>query len=65
MDKYVRGKILGKGSFGVCSLVTRKSDGKSFVIKEIDVSRMPKAERDTAELEAKVTITGGVLPTSG
>ncbi|KAF5839493.1 kinase-like domain-containing protein [Dunaliella salina] len=54
MDKYVRGKVLGKGSFGVCSIVTRKSDGKSFVVKEIDVSRMPKAERETAELEAKL-----------
>jgi len=54
MDKYVRGKVLGKGSFGVCSIVSRKADGKNFVVKEIDVSRMPKAERDTAELEAKV-----------
>jgi hypothetical protein len=54
MDKYVRGKVLGKGSFGVCSIVSRKSDGKNFVVKEIDVSRMPKAERETAELEAKV-----------
>eukprot|EP00983_Pelagomonas_calceolata_P094130 1157850-Pelagomonas_calceolata.AAC.14 len=55
MDKYVRGKVLGKGSFGVCSIVTRKSDGKNFVVKEIDVSRMPRAERETAELEAKAS----------
>lgn len=55
MDKYVKGKILGKGSFGVCSIVSRKSDGKQFVVKEIDISRMPKAERETAELEAKVS----------
>lgn len=55
-DKYVRGKVLGKGSFGQAVLVTRKSDGKNFVIKEIDISRMPKVERDAAEQEAKVRI---------
>jgi hypothetical protein len=53
-DKYVRGKILGKGSFGQAVLVSRRSDGKQFVIKEIDISRMPKAEREQAEQEAKV-----------
>jgi hypothetical protein len=52
-DKYVRGKVLGKGSFGQAVLVTRK-DGKNFVIKEIDISRMPKVERESAEQEAKV-----------
>lgn len=54
MDKYVRGKLLGKGSFGSAFLVTNKVDGKNYVIKEIDISRMPKAERDASEQEAKV-----------
>lgn len=53
-DKYIRGKLLGKGSFGSAILVTSKVDGKQHVIKEIDVSRMPRAERESAELEAKV-----------
>lgn len=53
-DKYIRGKLLGKGSFGSAILVTSKADGKQHVIKEIDVSRMPRAERESAELEAKV-----------
>lgn len=53
-DKYIRGKVLGKGSFGSAILVTSKADGKQHVIKEIDISRMPRAERESAELEAKV-----------
>lgn len=54
MDKFVRGKVLGKGSFGSAILVTNKVDGKNYVIKEVDMSRMPKAERDAAEQEAKL-----------
>ncbi|GLI70930.1 hypothetical protein VaNZ11_016024 [Volvox africanus] len=54
MDKYVRGKILGKGSFGSAILVTNKLDNKNYVIKEIDISRMPKAEREASEQEGKV-----------
>lgn len=54
MDKYVRGKVLGKGSFGCAVLVTSKVDGKNYVIKEVDISRMPKSEREAAEQEAKV-----------
>jgi serine/threonine protein kinase len=49
-----RGKVLGKGSFGQAVLVTHKLTGKHYVIKEIDISRMPKAERDASEQEAKV-----------
>ncbi len=54
MDKYVRGKVLGKGSFGSAILVTNKLDNKNYVVKEIDISRMPKGEREGAEQEAKV-----------
>lgn len=53
-EKYIRGKVLGKGSFGSAILVTSKADGKQHVIKEIDISRMPRAERESAEQEAKV-----------
>ncbi|KAJ9525273.1 hypothetical protein QJQ45_020808 [Haematococcus lacustris] len=53
-DKYIRGKVLGKGSFGSAVLVESKVDGKKYVIKEIDISRMPKAERESAEQEAKL-----------
>ncbi|KAG1653257.1 hypothetical protein FOA52_009202 [Chlamydomonas sp. UWO 241] len=51
---YVRGKVLGKGSFGAAILVTRKKDGKQFVIKEIDISRMPPAEKVASKQEAQL-----------
>lgn len=58
-DKYVRGKLLGKGSFGCAVLVTSKVDGNNYVIKEVDMSAMPKAEREAAEREAKVNLSLG------
>lgn len=61
MDKYIRGKVLGKGSFGCAVQCTNKLDGKSVVIKEVDMSRMPKAEREAAEQEAKVGICQPLL----
>ena len=54
MDNYIRGKVLGKGSFGSAILVTSKKDNRNYVIKEIDISRMPAAERESAKLEAQV-----------
>jgi NIMA (never in mitosis gene a)-related kinase len=54
MEKYTKGKLLGKGSYGSAVLYTSKETGKNYVIKEIDISRMPKAERDSSEQEAKV-----------
>ncbi len=54
MENYTRGKVLGKGSFGSAILCTKKSDGKQVVIKEIDISRMPPAERVSSKQEATV-----------
>lgn len=53
-DRYTKGQMLGKGSFGAAYLVTCKADGQKYVLKEIDVSRMQRAEREAAEQEAKV-----------
>ena len=38
-------------------LCQSKKDGKNYVIKEVDMSRMPKVERDAAEQEARVRQT--------
>lgn len=54
MENYVPGKVLGKGSFGVAVLATSKLDNKNYVIKEVELARMPKVERDAAEQEARV-----------
>ncbi len=53
-DRYIKGQLLGKGSFGAAYLVTCKADGQKYVLKEIDVSRMQRSEREAAEQEAKV-----------
>ena len=55
MDKYARVKTLGKGSFGAAILVTSRADpSEKFVVKEVDVSRMPRDEREAARLEAQL-----------
>eukprot|EP00879_Flechtneria_rotunda_P025140 GHRR01026700.1.p1 GENE.GHRR01026700.1~~GHRR01026700.1.p1 ORF type:complete len:361 (+),score=125.75 GHRR01026700.1:367-1449(+) len=54
MENYVRGQVLGKGSFGSAVLCASKIDGNKYVIKEVDISRMPKSEREAAEQEAKL-----------
>jgi len=54
MDKYVRGKVLGRGSFGCAVLVACKATGKQFVVKEVSVRAMPAAEREAAKQEAEV-----------
>eukprot|EP00891_Asterochloris_glomerata_P000338 jgi/Astpho2/338/e_gw1.00010.181.1_t len=54
MENYVKAQLLGKGSFGAAFLATSKRDGKKYVLKEIDISRMQKKEREAAEQEAKV-----------
>lgn len=54
MNKYRKGQVLGQGSFGRAIKVRNIHDNKDYVMKEIDVSRMPRAERDAAQLEAKV-----------
>ena len=40
MDRYVRVKKIGEGSFGKALLVKKKSDGKQYVIKEISISKV-------------------------
>eukprot|EP00873_Tetraselmis_striata_P046474 jgi/Tetstr1/466738/TSEL_011211.t1 len=54
MEKYTRGKVLGKGSFGKASVVVNKVDGSTHVLKEIDISKMSKHERDSSLQEAKL-----------
>ena len=40
MERYARVKQIGEGSFGKALLVKRKVDGKQFVIKEINISKV-------------------------
>ena len=40
MDRYIRVRKIGEGSFGKALLVKRKDDGKHCVIKEINISKV-------------------------
>lgn len=40
MNEYIRVKNIGQGSFGKALLVKSKKDGMTYVIKEINVSKV-------------------------
>lgn len=40
MEKYVRLQKIGEGSFGKAILVKSTEDGRQYVIKEINISRV-------------------------
>ncbi|XP_078417118.1 serine/threonine-protein kinase Nek1 isoform X10 [Cetorhinus maximus] len=54
MDKYVKVNKIGEGSFGKAILVNSKEDGRQYVIKEINISRMPNKEREESRREVAV-----------
>ncbi|GCB74795.1 hypothetical protein scyTo_0003887 [Scyliorhinus torazame] len=54
MDKYIKVNKIGEGSFGKAILVNSKEDGRQYVIKEINISRMPNKEREESRREVAV-----------
>ncbi|XP_051875709.1 serine/threonine-protein kinase Nek1 isoform X2 [Pristis pectinata] len=54
MDKYTKVNKIGEGSFGKAILVTSKEDGRQYVIKEINISRMSNKEREESRREVAV-----------
>ncbi|XP_064385824.1 serine/threonine-protein kinase Nek8-like [Halichondria panicea] len=54
MERYEQIRVIGQGAFGKVYLVTRKSDGKHVVTKEIPIDDLPKVERQSALNEVKV-----------
>ncbi|XP_071846816.1 serine/threonine-protein kinase Nek1-like isoform X3 [Apostichopus japonicus] len=54
MDRYIRKKKIGEGSFGTALLVQSKADGKNYVIKEINISKMKRKEKEEAKKEVSV-----------
>ncbi|XP_075716375.1 serine/threonine-protein kinase Nek1 isoform X2 [Rhinoderma darwinii] len=54
MNKYVRVRKIGEGSFGKAILVKSKEDGKQYVIKEIGISKMSNKEREESRREVAV-----------
>ncbi len=53
-EKYTRIKLLGEGSFGKAYLVRVNATGEQAVIKEIDLTKVPEAEKREALKEAKI-----------
>lgn len=54
MDKYIKVRKIGEGSFGKAILVKAKEDGQQYVIKEINISRMSNKEREESRREVAV-----------
>uniref|UniRef100_A0A671EA40 non-specific serine/threonine protein kinase n=1 Tax=Rhinolophus ferrumequinum TaxID=59479 RepID=A0A671EA40_RHIFE len=54
MEKYVRLRKIGEGSFGKAILVKSTEDGKQYVIKEINISKMSNKEREESRREVAV-----------
>ncbi|XP_074085089.1 serine/threonine-protein kinase Nek1 isoform X11 [Macrotis lagotis] len=54
MDKYCKLHKIGEGSFGKAILVKSKEDGKQYVLKEINISRMSSKERKESRREVEV-----------
>ncbi|XP_020928512.1 serine/threonine-protein kinase Nek1 isoform X13 [Sus scrofa] len=54
MEKYVRVQKIGEGSFGKAILVKSIEDGRQYVIKEINISRMSNKEREESRREVAV-----------
>ena len=52
MERFNVETKLGDGGFGTAHLVSRKSDGKKFVVKEIEIHSMTPDDKDYAMQEA-------------
>ncbi|NXT40914.1 NEK1 kinase, partial [Pelecanoides urinatrix] len=54
MDKYIKVRKIGEGSFGKAILVKAKENGEQYVIKEINISKMSNKEREESRREVAV-----------
>lgn len=54
MDEYECGDVLGRGAFGAAFKVTRKHDRRDFVIKKVDIGKMPEEEKKETKREVLI-----------
>nr|XP_025978665.1 serine/threonine-protein kinase Nek1 isoform X5 [Dromaius novaehollandiae] len=54
MDKYIKVRKIGEGSFGKAILVKAKENGQQYVIKEINISEMSNKEREESRREVAI-----------
>jgi len=54
LGKYVKRRLLGKGTFGEAWLVTSKFSGRSYVMKEMNTGGWKDKEKDTSANEINI-----------
>ena len=54
MNRFTINKELGRGGFGTAQLVTRRNDGKQFVVKQIVVDGMSEEQKRGSNNEVKI-----------
>ncbi|KAL0478977.1 hypothetical protein AKO1_007845 [Acrasis kona] len=54
MDNYQKIKVVGKGTFGQAVLVKNKTDGKQYIMKQINITSMSDREKQEAMNEVNV-----------
>lgn len=54
MENYHRERRIGEGSFGIVYLVRHRKNNTNYVIKEINISKMTKKEKDDSLREVRV-----------
>lgn len=54
MEKFKKVRNIGKGNMGTCALALNSADGKYYVVKQVDMSRLSAKEREQGLNEAKV-----------
>ena len=54
MNRFTINKKLGRGGFGTAQLVTRRNDGKQFVVKQIVVDGMSEEQKRGSNNEVKI-----------
>lgn len=54
MEKYTKVKNVGKGNMGACALARNNEDGRYYVIKQVDLTKLNKKERQQSLNEAKL-----------
>ena len=54
MIRFTINKELGRGGFGTAQLVTRRNDGRQFVIKQVDADGMSEEQKQGCKNEVKI-----------
>jgi serine/threonine protein kinase len=54
MEKFTKVRNIGKGNMGACALARNNEDGRYYVIKQVDLAKLNKKERQQSLNEAKV-----------